>query len=76
MHRQPHIVRDPLIPLALPRFNWGCDDLTIQRILRPNKVSGTREHYIRLRDPKVEDAMSQLSEALRKSDMQQAGRDQ
>jgi hypothetical protein len=38
-------------------------------------MSVTREHYVRLRDLKVEDAMSRLGEALRKSDVQQAGTD-
>jgi integrase len=52
--------------LASTLFELGCDDLTVQRILRHSKVSVTREHYIRLRDPKVEDAMSRLSKALDK----------
>lgn len=50
--------------LASTLFELGCDDLTVQRILRHAKVTVTREHYIKLRDPKVDDAMSKLSAAF------------
>lgn len=50
--------------LASTLFELGCDDLTVQRILRHAKVSVTREHYIKLRDPKLEDAMNRLSTAF------------
>jgi integrase len=52
--------------LASTLFELGCDDLTVQRILRHAKVTVTREHYIRVRDPKVEFAMKSLSEAIAK----------
>ncbi len=52
--------------LASTLFELGCDDLTVQRILRHQNVGVTRAHYIRVRDPKVEDAMVRLSEALGK----------
>jgi integrase len=50
--------------IASTLFELGCDDLTVQRILRHAKVTVTREHYIKLRDPKVEDAMQKLSAAF------------
>jgi integrase len=50
--------------LASTLFELGCDDLTVQRILRHARVNVTRERYIRLRDPKVEDAMNRLAKAL------------
>lgn len=50
--------------LASTLFELGCDDLTVQRILRHAKVTVTREHYIKLRDPKLEDAMSRLAVAV------------
>ena len=49
--------------LASTLFELGCDDLTVQRILRHAKVTVTREHYIKLRDPRLEDAMSRLAVA-------------
>lgn len=53
--------------LASTLFELGCDDLTVQRILRHQSVGVTRASYIRIRDPKVEDAMSRLNEALTRS---------
>ena len=44
--------------LASTLFELGCDDLTVQRILRHAKVTVTREHCTKPRDPKVEEAMS------------------
>src|SRR5258708_7126605 len=54
--------------LASTLFELGCDDLTVQRILRHSKVSVTRAHYIRVRDPKIEDAMTRLADALNKQE--------
>ena len=42
----------------------GVDDLTIQRILRHANVATTRQHYIKVRNPKVEAAMQMLEGAL------------
>jgi integrase len=42
----------------------GVDDLTIQRILRHANVATTRQHYIKVRNPKVEAAMQLLEAAL------------
>lgn len=50
--------------LASNLFELGCDDLTVMRILRHASVTVTRAHYIRVRDPKVEDAMARLNAAL------------
>jgi len=50
--------------LASNLFELGADDLTVQRVLRHAKVTVTQAHYIKLRDPKLEDAMSRLSTAL------------
>lgn len=49
--------------IASNLFALGCDDLTVQRILRHSKVIVTRKHYIKVRDAKVEKAMHQLSAA-------------
>ncbi len=54
--------------LASTLFELGCDDLTVQRILRHQNVGVTRAHYIRVRDPKVEDAMTRLADALNKQE--------
>lgn len=50
--------------LASNLFQLGCDDLTVQRILRQSKVQVTREKYIKVRDEKVESAMTQLEAAI------------
>jgi integrase len=50
--------------IASNLFELGADDLTVQRVLRHSKVIVTREHYIRVRDPKLEDAMRRLSDAF------------
>lgn len=42
----------------------GVDELTIQRILRHANVATTRQHYIKVRNPKVEAAMQLLDAAL------------
>lgn len=42
----------------------GVDDLTIQRILRHSNVQVTPQHYIKVRDPKVDAAMKLLEAAL------------
>lgn len=47
-------------------FELGCDDLTVQRVLRHSKVQVTREHYVKIRDAKVVDAMQKLSVAARR----------
>jgi len=49
--------------LASNLFQLGCDDLTVQRILRHSKVQVTREKYIKVRDEKAESAMAQLEVA-------------
>jgi integrase len=43
--------------IASNLFALGCDDLTVSRVLRHSKVQITREKYIKVRDPKLEDAM-------------------
>jgi len=48
-------------------FQIGVDDVTVQRVLRHSKVNVTREHYIKIRDEKVETAMAQLENAIVKS---------
>jgi integrase len=45
-------------------FQLGCDDLTVQRILRHSKVQVTRERYIKVRDEKTQIAMDQLERAI------------
>ncbi len=50
--------------LATNLAELGVDDLTIQRILRHTNVQITRQHYIRVRDPKVDAAMKLLEAAL------------
>jgi len=42
----------------------GVDDLTIQRILLHANVQVTRQHYIKVRDARVEAAMKLLETAL------------
>jgi integrase len=42
----------------------GVEDLTIQRILRHASVGVTRQHYIKVRDAKVNAAMELLEAAL------------
>lgn len=46
--------------LASNLFELGCDDLTVSRILRHQGVQVTRAHYIKLRDARVDDAMSRM----------------
>jgi len=50
--------------IASNLFDLGCDDLTVQRILRHSKVQVTREHYIQVRDAKVDAAMAQLQQKI------------
>lgn len=50
--------------LASNLFELGADDLTVQRILRHASVQVTREHYIKLRNAKVDAAMDALSRAV------------
>jgi integrase len=50
--------------IASNLFEVGCDDLTVQRILRHSKVQVTREHYIKVRDVKVDAAMARLDAAI------------
>ncbi len=50
--------------IASNLFALGCDDLTVQRILRHSKVIVTREHYIRVRDERVEAAMTKFEQAV------------
>lgn len=49
--------------IASNLFELGCDDITVQRVLRHSKVQITRAHYIKIRDPKLEAAMQSLSDA-------------
>ena len=50
--------------IASNLFELGCDDLTVQRVLRHSKVQVTRDHYIKVRDPKLDAAMNKLQEAF------------
>jgi integrase len=50
--------------IASNLFALGCDDLTVQRVLRHSKVQVTREKYIKVRNPKLDDAMERLSNAF------------
>jgi integrase len=50
--------------IASNLFQLGCDELTVQRILRHSKVQVTRERYIKVRDEKIETAMTQLKQAI------------
>jgi integrase len=50
--------------LASNLFALGADDITVQRVLRHAKVQVTRDHYIKIRDPKLEAAMERLSAAV------------
>jgi integrase len=50
--------------IASNLFALGCDDVTVQRVLRHSEVQVTREHYIKVRDAKLEDAMSRLSDSF------------
>jgi integrase len=50
--------------IASNLFELGCDDLTVQRVLRHSKVQVTREKYIKVRDAKLESAMEALSQAF------------
>ncbi len=54
--------------IASNLFELGCDDLTVQRVLRHSKVQVTREKYIKIRDPKLESAMEALSQAYDRPD--------
>jgi integrase len=49
--------------IASNLFQLGVGDLVVQRILRHSRVIVTREHYVKIRDPQVEQAMRQLSTA-------------
>lgn len=48
--------------LASNLFELGCDDLTVSRILRHQGVQVTRQHYIQLRDARVDAALAKLSD--------------
>ena len=50
--------------IASNLFALGCDDITVQRVLRHSRVQVTREHYIKIRDAKLDAAMRALSEAI------------
>lgn len=50
--------------IASNLFELGCDDLTVQRVLRHSKVQVTREKYIKVRNPKLDEAMEKLSNAV------------
>ncbi len=50
--------------IASNLFQLGADDLTVQRVLRHSKVVVTREHYIKVRDEKLDAAMQKLSNAI------------
>lgn len=45
-------------------FELGADDMTVKRVLRHSKVQVTREHYIKVRDAKLDAAMQSLSDAF------------
>jgi len=61
--------------LASTLFELGCPDIVVQRILRHQNVAITQARYIRIRDPKVTDAMNRLNNALTSSG-QEAGDEQ
>jgi len=48
-------------------YQLGADDLTVQRVLRHSRVNVTRERYIKIRDEKVESAMTNFENAIVKS---------
>ena len=48
--------------LASNLFELGVDDMTVSRILRHQGVQVTRQHYIQLRDARVDAALSKLSD--------------
>jgi integrase len=50
--------------IASNLFELGCDDLVVQRVLRHSKVQVTREKYIKVRNPKLDEAMERLSNAI------------
>jgi len=54
--------------LGTTLYELGCDPLVVQRILRHSHVSTTARHYVRVRDPRVEDAMARLSAETNKRD--------
>ena len=51
--------------IASELFANGASDLDVQRVLRHSKVIVTREHYIKLRDDRVEKAMARLEKKVR-----------
>jgi integrase len=53
--------------LASNLFELGADDLTVMRVLRHASVTVTRQHYIKVRDPKMTAAMSALEVAVTSS---------
>jgi len=44
--------------LASNLFELGANDLTVMRVLRQASVTVTRQHYIKVRDPKMTAAMA------------------
>ncbi len=45
-------------------YALGADDLTVQRVLRHAKVTVTREHYIKIRDEKMDIAMLKFEDEI------------
>jgi len=45
-------------------FELGCDDITVQRVLRHSRVQITQAAYIKIRSPKLDEAMQRLSAAV------------
>jgi len=72
------VIRPALKAAGIPWYGWhafrrgvasnlfqlGVDELTVQRILRHSKVLVTREHYIKVRDERAEQAMAAFEAAI------------
>ncbi|MFZ0948981.1 MAG: hypothetical protein WAN19_12665, partial [Candidatus Sulfotelmatobacter sp.] len=50
--------------IASNLFELGCDDITVQRVLRHSRVQITQAAYIKIRSPKLDEAMQRLSDAV------------
>jgi integrase len=59
--------------LASNLFELGADDLTVMIVLRHASVTVTRQHYIKVRAPKMTAAMASLESAVTRSVQGAAG---
>ena len=50
--------------IASNLFALGCDDITVQRVLRHSRVQITQAAYIKIRHPKLDEAMRLLADAV------------